>query len=234
VYATLLSQLSVTIGFIAVFCFTPAIKNFYCTDTRIDENGLIHCMRASQNGFIIYIVSYVIFFITYFAIACCESVRRKSPGNIIAMGIFTLACSMWVASITIYHDVTWVLMAVGITAALCLGLTLFSFQTRFDFTGWGIYLFAASWILFLFGIMAIIFFARDYPMIHTGNLKKLILRNHFKKKKNGTFFVKSHSFYATFFANTLLYGLGQSCAQSRNHLRKYNFFWRGWGKSRNS
>ena len=33
----------------------------------------------------------------------------------------------------------------------------------------GIYLFAASMVLFLFGIMAIIFWARDYPIIHTGD-----------------------------------------------------------------
>ena len=120
------------------------------------------------------------------AIACCESVRRKSPGNMVAMGVFTLALSVMTGSIAIYHDVYWVLMAVGITAALCLGLTLFSFQTKIDFTGigiiitishllllsipmlfTGIYLFAATWILFLFGILAIVFFARDYPVVHT-------------------------------------------------------------------
>ena len=91
----------------------------------------------SSNGFIVYIVSYVIFFVTYLAIACCESVRRKSPGNMIAMGIFTLALSIMTASIAIHHDVYWVIMAIGITAALCLGLTLFSFQTKIDFTGIG-------------------------------------------------------------------------------------------------
>ena len=53
----------------------------------------------------------------------------------IAMFIFTISLSLWVSSIAIYHDATWVLMAIGITALLCLGLTLFSFQTRWDFTG---------------------------------------------------------------------------------------------------
>ena len=53
----------------------------------------------------------------------------------IAMGIFTLSLSLWVSSIAVYHDVNWVLMAIGITALLCLGLTLFSFQTKWDFTG---------------------------------------------------------------------------------------------------
>jgi len=167
VYATLLSQLMITIGFIAVFVFVPGIRNFYCDGVYVDANGIGHCLRSSQNGFIVYIVSYVIFFITYFAIACCESVRRKSPGNLVAMAIFTLSLSVWVSSIAIYHDVYWVFMAIGITAALCLGLTLFSFQTKIDFTGLGMYLFAACWILFLFGILAIVFFSKGYPVVHT-------------------------------------------------------------------
>lgn len=157
-----------------MFVFVPGIREFYCTNIRYD--GVVgHCLSASQNGFIVYIVSYIIFFITYFAIACCESVRRKSPGNMIAMAIFTLSLSVWVSSIAIYHDVYWVFMAIGITAALCLGLTLFSFQTKIDFTGWGIYLFAASWILFLFGILAIVFFAKGYPVVHTGTYRCLTM-----------------------------------------------------------
>jgi len=168
VYATLLSQLTITVGFIAAFVFTPGIRKFYCNDVRYDDNGIGHCYQGvSQNGFIVYIVSYIIFFITYLTIACCSSVRRKSPGNMIAMAIFTLSLSVWVASIAMYHDVYWVFMAIGITAALCLGLTLFSFQTKIDFTGIGMYLFAACWILFLFGILAIIFAAKHWPVVHT-------------------------------------------------------------------
>jgi hypothetical protein len=168
VYATLLSQLCITIGFIAIFVFVAPIRTFFCGEQiRWDDNGIGHCVGATQNGFIVYIVSYIIFFITYFAIVCCEPVRRKSPGNIFALGFFTLALSTWVGSIAIYNDVYWVMMAIGITAALCLGLTLFSFQTKWDFTGLGLYLFAASWILFIFGILACVFFARGYPVIHT-------------------------------------------------------------------
>jgi len=170
VYAILFSQLLITLGFILVVIFTPSIRTFYCD--RFDEQSdpgpfPQKCVQPSQNGFIMYIVSYIIFFVTYIAIACCSSVRRKSPGNMIALGIFTLALSLMVASISVYHNAEWVLMAIGITAALCLGLTLFSFQTKIDFTGLGIYLFAACWILFLFGILAIVFFARNYPWVHT-------------------------------------------------------------------
>jgi len=168
VYATLFSQLLITLGFILVVIFTPSIRGFYC-DVPGESNGPFpgNCLKPSYNGFIMYIVSYIIFFVTYIAIACCQSVRRKSPGNIIALGIFTIALSIMVSSISVYHNAEWVLMAIGITAALCLGLTLFSFQTKIDFTGLGIYLFAACWILFLFGILAIVFFANSYPWIHT-------------------------------------------------------------------
>ena len=107
----------------------------FTKSTHYDENGIGHCIGRSNNGYIVYIVSYIIFFITYISIVCCQSVRRKSPGNLIAMAIFTLSLSVWVSSIAVYHDVYWVFMAIGITAALCLGLTLFSFQTKIDFTG---------------------------------------------------------------------------------------------------
>lgn len=46
-------------------------------------------------------------------------------------------------------------MAVGITAAVCLGLTLFAFQTKWDFTVMGGVLFVAVIILMVFGIVAI-------------------------------------------------------------------------------
>ena len=136
VYATLFCQLLTTLGFILVVVFTPIIRGIYC-DKALPSDGAFpgKCQKKSQNGRIIYIVSYIIFFVTYIAIVCCQSVRRKSPGNIIAMGIFTLALSIMVSSISVYHNAEWVLMAIGITAALCLGLTLFSFQTKIDFTG---------------------------------------------------------------------------------------------------
>jgi len=117
---------------------------------------------------ILYIVSYVVFIVTYFAIACCERVRKRSPGNIIAITIFTLSLSLLVSTICLFHDVTWVLMAMGITAALCLGLTLFSFQTKIDFTGLGPYLFIACWCLFIFGIMAVIFASTGNRVLYTG------------------------------------------------------------------
>ena len=49
VYATLLIQLLITLGFIAVFVFTPTIKDFYCTETYTD-GAIVHCLRKYQSG----------------------------------------------------------------------------------------------------------------------------------------------------------------------------------------
>jgi len=167
VYAILLSQLAVTLVIVCACVFSYDIKKIYCDELITDENGLYRCTRIDPMGKVIYWASYVVFFVTYMTLVCCEGVRRKSPGNLIALGIFTLALSLMVGSISVYHNAAWVFMAIGITALICLGLTIFSFQTKIDITGWGMYLFAGSWILFLFGIIAIIFSINGYPIMYT-------------------------------------------------------------------
>lgn len=57
-------------------------------------------------------------------------------------------------------------MAVGITAAVCLGLTLFAFQTKWDFTVMGGALFVAVIILMIFGIVAIIIPGKTIAMVY--------------------------------------------------------------------
>jgi FtsH-binding integral membrane protein len=158
VYGILLSQLALTTFIVGIIVFVPAVKGLYCVYTlEGDTFAVPHCTVMKSSGMAIYGVSYVVFFVTYITIVCCNVVRRKSPGNIICLFVFTIALSLMAGSIAAYHDAWWVMMAMGITTALCLGLTLFSFQTKFDITGWGMYLFAAVWVLFIFGIIAVIF-----------------------------------------------------------------------------
>ena len=92
-------------------------------------------------------------------LACCPSVRRKFPQNIIALGIFTVCEGIMLGTISSFYDVEAILIAVGITAGVTLGLTLFAFQTKFDFTGCGAILFALLFILiiasFIVGIVSL-------------------------------------------------------------------------------
>lgn len=57
-------------------------------------------------------------------------------------------------------------MAVGITAAVCLALTLFSFQTKFDFTGLNSILFIAMVVFLLFGIIAMIWHGKIMTLVY--------------------------------------------------------------------
>lgn len=59
-----------------------------------------------------------------------------------------------------------VLMAVGLTAALCLGLTLFAFQTKWDFTVMGGVLFVAVLLLMLIGIVSIFVRGKTMTMVY--------------------------------------------------------------------
>lgn len=55
--------------------------------------------------------------------------------------------------ISAYYKIESVLIAVGITAFVCLGITLFSFQTKYDFTSSFGILFVISLALLGFGIV---------------------------------------------------------------------------------
>jgi len=69
--------------------------------------------------------------------------------------------------ISAYYDVESVFIAVGITAFVCLGVTLFSFQTKFDFTSCFGVLFAISLALIGFGFVCIFTYSRvDFQRVN--------------------------------------------------------------------
>ena len=71
VYAILMCQLVVTGGIMAVIMFVQSIKDWVFDNTWILN------------------VSFGITFACVIALACVPGVRRKSPGNIICLAIFT-------------------------------------------------------------------------------------------------------------------------------------------------
>lgn len=119
VYSILTIQLSVTLGFIALFVFHRP------TNLWVRQHHEL------------FWVAFGIVFVTMIAMACCESVRRTSPLNFIFLSIFTLAESFLLGCMSVVFSPDIVMMAVGITGAVCLGLTIFAFQTKWDFTVMG-------------------------------------------------------------------------------------------------
>lgn len=82
-------------------------------------------------------IAFGVLLVTMITMACCESVRRKSPMNFIFLFIFTIAQSFVLGVVSSTYASSEVFLAVGITAAVCLALTIFAFQTKIDFTVMG-------------------------------------------------------------------------------------------------
>lgn len=134
-------QLTITLGFIGLLCFEPNTKRF------------VH-----QTPSLLY-VAVGIMVVALLILLCCGEVRRKAPMNYITLFLFTIAEGFLLGVAASKYAQDAVLIAVGITAVVCLALTLFAFQTKYDFTMMGGLLLVAVIILIVFGIMTI--FMRD-------------------------------------------------------------------------
>lgn len=111
-------------------------------------------------------IAFVVLFVTMIAMACCEGVRRSPPTNFIFLGLFTLAETFMLGTMTAHVPSETVLLAVGATAAVCLGLTLFAMQTKFDFTVLNGALFIALIVFTLFGLVAMFFPGKTIHLIY--------------------------------------------------------------------
>ncbi|XP_062907517.1 transmembrane BAX inhibitor motif containing 1a isoform X4 [Mobula hypostoma] len=112
VYLILTAQLFVTFGIVAVFTFSETVQNF------VQKNSAI------------YWAAYAVFFVVYIVLVCCEGPRRKFPWNVILLAIFTLAMSYMTGMIASFYNTRSVFLCFGITGLVCLGVTVFCFQTK--------------------------------------------------------------------------------------------------------
>uniref|UniRef100_A0A182Q3F2 Uncharacterized protein n=1 Tax=Anopheles farauti TaxID=69004 RepID=A0A182Q3F2_9DIPT len=149
VYSILSMQLAIT------FVFVAFVMNHEPTKLWIRRNPGI------------FWVAFIVMFITMIAICCCGELRRKAPTNFIFLGMFTFAESFLVSMIAASYNSDEVMLAFGITAAVCLGLTLFAFQTKWDFTMLGGILFAAVLVFFLFGLISMFFPGKTTQIVYS-------------------------------------------------------------------
>ncbi|XP_022542408.2 protein lifeguard 3 isoform X1 [Astyanax mexicanus] len=116
VYLILAAQLTVTASIVAVFTFVDPVRLFVIKYPAI------------------YWASFAVYFVTYLVLVCCEKPRRRVPWNLLLLFVFTLAMSYMTGTLASYFDTKAVFLALGITAVVCIAVTIFSFQTKVDFT----------------------------------------------------------------------------------------------------
>ena len=106
------------------------------------------------------IVSIVIGIGIVIVLSCFRKYSVEVPTNYLLLGGFTLCMSYLVSYSVVGYTTTGmgqvVIYSAVLTFVMVFGLTIFAFQTKFDITGWGGYLFVAGLGLILFCIMGFI------------------------------------------------------------------------------
>lgn len=147
-YSIISLQLLLTTGVTVAIMFIEDVKVWFHTNVWF----LYVCMACT--------------FVIMLVLACCESVARSYPVNLILLMLFTVFESFLVGTISSVYDTTTVLIAVGITAAVVISITIFAFQTKYDFTGMGTYLFVFSIVLLVFGILTIFLHSKILSLVY--------------------------------------------------------------------
>lgn len=137
VYGILSAQLAVTLGVTLLFTYSESVARY-----AFEHPGMIWS-------------AYIMTIVCIIVLACCGNVRRSYPANYIFLGIFTLCESYLVGVISATYETQVVLLALVITMAVTIGLTLFAFQTKYDFTMMGGVLYSALLVLILLGFINI-------------------------------------------------------------------------------
>ncbi|XP_055014778.1 protein lifeguard 2-like isoform X2 [Boleophthalmus pectinirostris] len=113
-----------------------------------------------------YWASYAVFFITYLVLSCCSALRRKFPWNLILLAIFTISLSYMTGMLSSFYNTKSVVLCLGITAAVCLLVTLCSFQIKFDITSYQGVLFVFCMVMFISGlVLALVLPFNDVPWL---------------------------------------------------------------------
>jgi len=134
VYGILTVQLAITVGMCALFLFVEDVK-----------------IWVQANSWLVW----VNFIPTILVLVALIFKRKSYPINFILLIVFTLLESYTIGVIVSFYEVQIVLEALGITTAIFVALTIFTLQTKFDFSGMGPPLFAALIGLLVLGIIQI-------------------------------------------------------------------------------
>ncbi|CAK6443218.1 unnamed protein product [Pipistrellus nathusii] len=91
--------------------------------------------------------------------------RHKHPLNLYLLFGFTLLEALSVACVVTFYDVYIILQAFVLTTAVFLGLTMYTLQSKRDFSKFGAGLFAVLWILCLSGILRLFFYSETVELV---------------------------------------------------------------------
>ncbi|SCM25780.1 bax inhibitor 1, putative [Plasmodium chabaudi adami] len=108
------------------------------------------------------------------SLICFPNVARKYPQNYFILLAITIGITIIVALTSAIINSEVFFYSLGTTSVVVIGLTIFAFQTKWDFTGWYVYVFISFLILLFIGILAIFIRNRIFNLVFAG-LNALVL-----------------------------------------------------------
>ncbi|PIO25351.1 hypothetical protein AB205_0148150 [Aquarana catesbeiana] len=109
--------------------------------------------------------------IAYSRNVCNENIafwgHAPVPARLSNADVWTLSMSYVTGMLSSYYNTTSVILCLGITALVCISVTIFSFQTKVDFTSCHGVLFVLVMVLFFSGLFLVILIPFQYvPWLH--------------------------------------------------------------------
>ncbi|XP_005989484.1 protein lifeguard 4 [Latimeria chalumnae] len=145
VYSILSVQVLLTTVVSAIFLYSDTIKNV------VHESSAFLLITALGS----------------LGLICALAVyRHQHPLNLYLLLGFTILEALTVATVVTFYEVSVVLQAFLLTAAVFLGLTAYTFQSKRDFSKFGAGLFACLWILIFAGLLKIFFYNETVELIY--------------------------------------------------------------------
>lgn len=135
VYGILSLQLLITFGMATCFNVWPAAAQW-----------------LYRNYFLL-IIAAVAMLASVCTLTCVPKVARRAPTNYILLGVIAVCMGIVLGYSTGAVDSAAFAIAAGMTAAVTIAVSLFACQTKYDFTGCGVYAFVGLIILMIFGIV---------------------------------------------------------------------------------
>jgi len=187
VYSILSIQLTVTVGVIAYFVFfLPMHYQGRGCDQYQDDNqdnyqnpygfDYSKCNKVAfvrENMWLLW-TGLGVTLLVMFPMVCIRKLRVSFPINFILLGIFTLAESVTLGMVSMLYETEAVIIAAGITTAIVFILTIFAFQTKWDFTMMRGILVCVVFVFFIFGIIMIFVPQNKYMQMVYGGIGALI------------------------------------------------------------
>ncbi|KAH8739898.1 Grina-prov protein [Cryptosporidium ryanae] len=143
VYGLILFQILTDIAFTSIFIYyKPQIVSF-----------LVKNKLTLSAPLTIMFMTIILHFISYFV----PSLLNSYPTNILFFTAVTILEALTIAFFCFLVNQRYILLALVITSVSVIGLTMFAFQTKHDFTSYYIYIFYGMIALFVFSFIYLFF-----------------------------------------------------------------------------